>query len=182
MPKLPLRSWLRWSAANVPTELSLCAARSSRETLTVAASRSYTDGAGGVLRSRKRRLLVLGATGVVDKLVTPYCFSVGRPDGSGCCEVYSRGECRTKPTSVAALDGARNRASSSGSSVAARRLRPSSDVRRFGADACVGVSNSPGELRGLVPLLRAIRLLRRASSRLSAREEDAGRVRSASVS
>jgi len=56
-------------------------------------------------------------------------------------ETYSRGEFLTRPRSVVARDGARNRisSSSSGSSVARRVLRSMSDVRRFAIELCVGV-------------------------------------------
>jgi len=58
--------------------------------------------------------------------------------------VYSRGEFLIRPTSVVALDGERNRvSSSSGSSVAARRVLRNRDVLRP-AEGFVGVPTSDG--------------------------------------
>lgn len=76
-----------------------------------------------------------------------------------------------------ALEGARNRgsSSSSGSSVPARRVRRNIDVL---LPVCVGVPDSDGAYRGLGRILVARRLLRRASSRLKALGLDLARLKS----
>jgi hypothetical protein len=88
----------------------------------------------------------------------------------GSCEMYSLGEFLIRPTSVVALEGARNResSSSSGSSVPPRRLRSNKEVRRPAIEDCVGVPASEGAYRGLGNVLVARRLLLRCSSRLRA--------------
>lgn len=77
-----------------------------------------------------------------------------------------------RPISVAAREGARNRDSSSSSasrsSVAARRLRSRSEVRRPAMELCVGVPISEGVYLGLGSELVFSRLLLLASSRLRA--------------
>ena len=84
-----------------------------------------------------------------------------------------------RPSSVVALEGARNRASSSsGSSVPPRRLRRSKDVRLPAIDVCVGIPASDGGYRGLGNELVASRLFLRASSRLRPRGLDLTRTRS----
>jgi len=88
------------------------------------------------------------------KLVEAKCLLIGKDDcavgersgNGGCWETYSRGEFLIRPISVVALEGARNResSSSSGSSVAPRRLRSSKEVRLPPTELCVGVPTSEG--------------------------------------
>lgn len=100
--------------------------------------------------------------------------------GSWCCEIYSRGEFLGLPISVTALDGVRNRgsSSSSGSSVPARLLRRSNEGLSPATDDCVVVPASKGAYRELGNELVARRLLLRASSRLRVLGLDLTRARS----